>query len=104
MEHWEIYSITALGALAIVVYLYLLLIKKSEFVKKPSKVVVIGLFFTALIGWLIRYSQIFDQELTYVHYLDMSFHALMLPSVAVGIGLIKALVSYIGGIVGANIN
>ena len=91
----------ALGVVATIIYLYLLLVKKSSFVQKPSKLVVFLLVFLAFVGGLIRYSQIFDYDLTYIHYLQMAQYAFMLPSIAIGIGFLKVIITYGMGAIGA---
>ena len=97
----KLYLVMGFGVVATIIYLYLLLVEKSSLVHKPSKLVVFLLVFLALVGGLIRYSQIFDYELTYIHYLQMAQYALMLPSCAIGIGLLKVIITYGMGAMGA---
>ncbi len=94
MEHLTLYLVMAFGVVATIIYLYLLLVKKSSLVQRPSKLVIFLLVLLAFVGGLIRYSQIFDYDLTYIHYLQIGQYALMLPSIAIGIGLLKAIITY----------
>ena len=85
----NLYIITGLGCIAIIVYIYLYYIRRATSVRKPSGIVVFGLMLLFIIGALIRCSQIYDQELTSTHYFQMFSYGILLPSFAVGIALIK---------------
>jgi len=90
----NIYIITSLGSIAIIVYIYLYYIRKAKLLKKPSNYVVFGLILLFIVGGLIRYSQIYDQELAFNDYVQMLSYGMILPSFAVGIALIKYALVY----------
>ena len=90
----NLYIITALGCIAIIVYIYLYYIRRAQSVKKPSNIVVFGLILLFIVGILIKYSHVYDQELTIAHYFQMFSYGIILPSCAVGIALIKYVITY----------
>lgn len=88
--------VTALGVISAGIYFYLLLVKKSALVQPPSLIVVVGLIFIAVIGGLIRYSQINDQPMTGQHLFEIVHFALLLPSIAIGVAILRSFGTYLG--------
>lgn len=93
---YKLILITALGIISAGVYIYLLVVKKSPLVRPPSLIVVVGLIFISVIGGLIRYSQIYDQPMNAQRIFEIVELAIMLPSIAIGIAVIRSFGIYLG--------
>jgi hypothetical protein len=92
MEDIAIHIFMSAGLIAICFYLFMAFIKRSKSYPVPSKIVIFGLVFLAIIGALIQLSQFGGEELTIRHYLKVIYIALGLPGVAVGISLFRVFV------------
>ena len=99
----KIYFFIALGAFSLLAYLYLLFVSKSSIVQPPHRIVVISLIFVGLISGLIRYSQIFDIELTIDHYLEIFAWSLLAPALCIGLAVLYIIGTYIIGTLGGAI-
>lgn len=92
---YKLILITALGIISAGIYIYLLVVKKSPLVRPPSLIVIVGLIFIAVIGGLIRYSQIYDQSMNAERIFEIVYFAMLLPSIAIGVAVVRSFGTYL---------
>ena len=73
-------------------------VRRSPLFPQPSKIVVFGLIFLAIVGALVAMSQFGSENLTPTHYLRIAYFAFIFPGLAVGMALFFVLVQWCIGI------
>jgi|GEM_PF-5877123 len=93
MDHWVLHIFMFVGLVTIVAYAYMAFIRCSSSFPRPSRVVIVGLAFIAIVGALIPISQFNGEELTFGHYARILYVALGLPGLAVSLSMFRVLIS-----------